>query len=258
MAQVFLSWSGERSKAVAEALKQWLPRVLQGLDVWMSDQDVRAGERWELQLVGQLEQSAFGVVCLTPENLKSPWLVFEAGALSKAVTGSRVIPYRLDLTAANVAPPLSQFQGVDADKRGTRSLVESIHHAIESRLPLTELQLTFERWWPDLETSLTTIGRGPLAKIRSERELLEEILDLVRRTASHELQATLAGLLELPNVHSVHVRHKRKAGRESGIVAFRVYVHQKLPIASIAEHERIPEFIYGMPTDVVQLEEDSR
>ena len=110
MAQVFLSWSGDRSKSVADALKLWLPRVLQGLDVWMSDHDIRPGERWERQLGGQLEQSSFGVVCLTPENLKSAWLIFEAGALSKAITESRVAPYRFGLKTSDVGPPLAQFQ----------------------------------------------------------------------------------------------------------------------------------------------------
>ncbi len=256
MAQVFLSWSGDRSKSVADALKLWLPRVLQGLDVWMSDHDIRPGERWERQLGGQLEQSSFGVVCLTPENLKSAWLIFEAGALSKAITESRVAPYRFGLKTSDVGPPLAQFQGVDADRRGTLDLVASIHNATGSRLPLADLQLTFDRWWPDLETSLATIGRGVPANVRSERDMLEEILDLVRRTASRELQSTLGNILAMPNVHSIHIKHKRKLGQESGVVAFRVCVHQKLPLADIPEHERIPEFIYGMPTDVVQVQND--
>jgi len=256
MAQVFLSWSGERSKLVADALKQWLPRVLQGLEVWMSDHDIRPGERWERQLGGQLEQSSFGIVCLTPENLKSAWLIFEAGALSKAITESRVVPYRSGLKTSDVAPPLAQFQGVDADRRGTLDMVASIHEAIGSRLPAADLQLTFDRWWPDLEASLATISRGVPANVRSERDLLEEILDLVRRTASRELQSTLAMILAMPNVHSISIRHKRKLGQESGVVAFRVSVHQKLPLADIPEHEQIPEFIYGMPTDVVQVQNE--
>jgi hypothetical protein len=57
------------------------------------------------------------------------------------------------------------------------------------------------------------------------------------------------------NVHSINIRHKRKLEQDSG-VAFRVYVHQKLPLANIPEHERIPESIYGMPTDVVQVQND--
>src|SRR5262249_40717340 len=125
MAHVFVSWSGERSRSVARALFQWLPRVLQTLDIWTSEQDIQAGGRWELELARQLQDANFGILCLTQDNIRSEWLIFEAGALSKAIEQSRVVPYRLGLKATDVGPPLSQFQGVDADREGTLRLVRS-------------------------------------------------------------------------------------------------------------------------------------
>lgn len=41
--KVFLSGSGEKSKAAAEAFRRWLPCVLQSVRPWMSDRDIGAG-----------------------------------------------------------------------------------------------------------------------------------------------------------------------------------------------------------------------
>ena len=69
--KVFISWSGDRSQAVANAFKEWLPMVLQYVEPWVSEKDINAGERWAQMIAGELEQANFGIICLTPENLKS-------------------------------------------------------------------------------------------------------------------------------------------------------------------------------------------
>jgi len=38
--KVFISWSGQRSAAVADALRYWLPKVIQALEPWMSADDI--------------------------------------------------------------------------------------------------------------------------------------------------------------------------------------------------------------------------
>ena len=97
---VFISWSGERSRCVAEALRGWLPAVLQNVKPWMSAADVEKGTRWESEISTRLEEADVGIICLTPDNLDSRWLLFEVGALSKKLGKSRVCTYLLDLTPA--------------------------------------------------------------------------------------------------------------------------------------------------------------
>jgi hypothetical protein len=180
--KIFISWSGERSKDVASSLKNWLSDVFQDDEIFMSDHDIEAGARWANKLNAELEESSFGIICLTSDNLKAPWLLFEAGALSKAIDESHVVPYLLNLKSTNVAGPLAQFQSVSADKEGTLKLIRSINEVRERKLLEEKLLKLFNKWWPDLEEKLQIIPAVEEDKDidRSDRALLEEILELLR------------------------------------------------------------------------------
>ena len=67
---VFISWSGKKSKSVAQALESWLKVVIQGVEAWISE-DIEKGRRWNPELSPKLEQSKFGIICLTAD--RHPW-----------------------------------------------------------------------------------------------------------------------------------------------------------------------------------------
>ncbi|SRR6266446_587386 len=113
----FISWSGERSKAVAEAVRYWLPKVIQAIEPWMSSDDIEKGTRWRSGLASELEQSRIGIICLTQENLESTWLHFEAGALSRQQQSTYVCAFLLGLEPTDVREPLAQFQATKLRKR---------------------------------------------------------------------------------------------------------------------------------------------
>ncbi|MFY9557438.1 MAG: TIR domain-containing protein [Blastocatellia bacterium] len=163
--KAFLSWSGDSSKKVALVLRDWLKLVFPEVALWMSDLDIQAGQRWGDQLDRQLEATDFGILCLVRSNLRAPWLLFEAGALSKSVDSSRVVPYCVGLRPEDVQGPLSRFQSVSADETGTRKLVESINALLENKRSERDLGRIYEKWWPDLQTDLESIPaayvRGP-------------------------------------------------------------------------------------------------
>jgi len=251
--KVFISWSGSTSQAVASALKHWLPDVVQGLDAWMSGHDIDARQRWGLELDQALKECSLGIICLTPESLDSHWLTFEAGALSTAIDGSRVIPYRFQLTSSDVGPPLSQFQDVSADESGTFKLVHSLNNALGKPLGEEEhLKRVFAHWWPDLERQLTAVQHTTPKQIRTDRELLEEVLEIVRQSGIRDLTNVLGNLFSISNVQRVEVAPKQVAGVVENRLSIRITVAKKLPPSEIPANQLIPPTIFGMPTDIVE------
>lgn len=183
---VFISWSGERSLHVAEALRDWLPKVIQSVKPWISANDIEKGARWATDIAEQLQKSRFGIICLTAENLDSRWLNFEAGAISKTVSSARLCPYLLDIESTGVEGPLAQFQATRATRDETLRMLEAINSSFDIQ-PLTPTQLTeaFDDQWPKLEQKLKSVPpiTVPTPR-RDDRELLMETLTTVRELAN--------------------------------------------------------------------------
>lgn len=182
---VFLSWSGDRSGALASALSPWLPKVIQAIRPWMSKDSVDPGARWNDELSRVLESTHVGVLCLTRENLSAPWLLFEAGALAKVIGKARTIPYLLDFEPRELTGPLAQFQAVSATREGTFRLIASLNGVLEgAALPEPSLAEQFSICWPNLEAAISTVARQPPEQppppLRETDEVLGEILQLVR------------------------------------------------------------------------------
>ena len=206
--RIFTSWSGDRSKDAALGLKSLLQDLFEeAVQVFVSEH-ITPGEAWAQRLGTELEQSEFGILCLTRDNWQSPWLLFEAGAIAKKFASSRVVPYLIDeLPAASDRSPLAQFQHVRADREGTWRLVEAINSIRDNPKPSDRLERSFTKWWPDLEQTLKTVqasnpGQPP---IRSDRELLETILQRLETWSQSRQQA----YVDLPPIELTHLRNLR-------------------------------------------------
>jgi len=190
--KVFLSWSKEPSQAIAAAMHTWLQDVIQSLDPWMSDQDIQSGERWAATIGAELQNHNFGILVLTAENQLEPWINFEAGALSKMIGTSRVVPYLFGFTLPNLsAGPLTQFHGREATEEGTRRLMEDINGALPKPLSEAQLEKAFKKNWPDLQARLEKIAHEDQKRrqaqastpARTDGNKLDELLVLVRGMA---------------------------------------------------------------------------
>jgi SAM-dependent methyltransferase len=158
--KIFISWSGRRSRQIAEALAPWLKTVFQAapVEIFVSTQDIRAAARWSEVINQALRESLFGILCLTPENLNAPWLLFEGGALSKTAGEGSVCPYLYDLEMADLKPPLEQFNAVKAHEVGTKELVLTINERLgDEKFRQSQLDINFGYLWPELEKKLSEI-----------------------------------------------------------------------------------------------------
>lgn len=180
--KVFISWSGERSHLLAQALHGWLPLVLHYAKPWLSEADVSAGDRWAQAVAKELESSNFGIICVTPENLSSPWVLFEAGALAKSMQGAKVIPLLLNLEFSDISGPLAQFQAKKVERGGLAEVINSLNQSAEQGVPEDRAKQLFGALWPEFEKQLEEIpDEAPTEKhMRPQHEIMEELVTGVR------------------------------------------------------------------------------
>ena len=195
--KVFLSWSGDLSLDMATVLRDWLPCVIQTLRPYVSAKDIHKGDRWLIDVSKELERAAFGILCVTPDNLEKPWLHFEAGALSKSVDAARVIPFLLGVNISDVQGPLAQFQAASVEQDEVRDLLISLNGAAEAPLADSVLESSFAKWWPELEAKLVALSKramgarqqqgmpvGPSRTNDQIAEILDRVLEAVRSQQS--------------------------------------------------------------------------
>lgn len=187
---VFISWSGERSRSVAGFLRGWISAVVQAAKPWMSESEIDKGSRSLGEISKALADIKVGIVCLTPENLDRPWLLFEGGALSKSIDErTRLCTYLIGgIEASDVTPPLGMFQATKATKQDTLKLVRTINQVVSDD-PLNDesLEEVFEAMWPKLEAHLSSLPSSPdvIPAKRTPDEIMAEILELARAQANY-------------------------------------------------------------------------
>lgn len=208
--KVFLSWSGDKSHKVALVFRDWLPSVIQSIVPYVSSEDIDKGARWSSDIAQELEDSTFGILCVTKENLSAPWLNFEAGALSKTMDKSLVCPFLFNVKRSEVEGPVLQFQSTIFEKKDIKKLLQALNIASDP-LGLTEEKLNqaFDVWYPQLEEKLKKLAdskdvsettQDESAGLGSYSHIFEEILDLSR--TNQKLLRNPEGLLE-KNLESI-------------------------------------------------------
>jgi hypothetical protein len=196
--KIFISWSGSYSHGVAMAIRDWLPFIFSDIDTFVSSEDVRKGKRWLVEISKELANSNFGIMCLTRKNLEAPWILFEAGALSKLKTANVCTLLMDNLRPGDVEGPLSHFQATQFTKTDVLKLILSINiQRGKSRIEEPRLKAMFEKWWSDLEFNVAKLPRDRKTDgdaHRSDRAILYEVLEITRSLAGN---ASNSGIEEL-------------------------------------------------------------
>jgi hypothetical protein len=156
--EIFLSWSKPMSKAAAEAFKDFLPLLLPRVKPWMSSQDIEKGTGWFNAIAEQFARSRACLLLITPENVTSSWLYFEAGGVALAMKDSRVVPYLIGVTPGAIShTALGQYQVTLFEKDDTRQLIFSMNRTLEAPTDETVLGSAFEGVWPRLQRRLARL-----------------------------------------------------------------------------------------------------
>ena len=176
--KIFISWSGDVSKAAALALRDAFGRIFQGVDPWVSSEDIDKGSEWFAEVLGVLEDSRFAILCLTPQNLAAPWLLFEAGAIAgklgthatstpaaTSLPGSgrgkaipvKLAPLMIGCNSDDLPDPLKKFQGTLFEKEEVRKLFSTVNDSLgDRRIDLPLFQAAFDGTWLQLDGTVRT------------------------------------------------------------------------------------------------------
>jgi hypothetical protein len=160
--EIFLSWSKSASRTAAETFREYLPQLLPVVKPWMSSLDIAKGTAWFTAISDQLARSRACLLLITPENIGSSWLYYEAGAIAHAFAGSRVFPYLIGVRAVELgATPLGQYQVTIFEREDTKKLIHDLNMTLETPIHEAVLSSAFDGVWPKLQRKLVKI---PLTK----------------------------------------------------------------------------------------------
>lgn len=181
--KIFISWSGQRERAVAEALRDALVNLCAvEVEIFVSSRSISKGANGVAVIEAELDASAFGVVLVSKDNQKAPWLNYEGGWLASTLERP-VATVCLDLPPSDITGPLAPRQATRFDDaedmaRLLREIVQAVNPAMNDQTFATLLAAA----WPAIESSwMPASGQVDDAPSRDERDMLAELVDRVRR-----------------------------------------------------------------------------
>lgn len=175
-------------------LSDWIKCVLQASEPWISTRHIDRGSLWFSEINEKLRDISVGIVCLTQENKNKPWILFEAGALAKGLSGNRVCTFLVDLQPHDLTDPLAQFNHTKPNKESVWELVRTLNSClIERALDERVLEKAFEVYWPIFESEFSACLENNLptedVAPRPPQDIMMEIL-----TATREMNRRVSNL----------------------------------------------------------------
>ena len=221
---VFICWAGSLSKKVAQRFYEYLELSPLHVEVRFSPEGIASGERWPGWLSQSLESAHCGWLFMTRENLENKWIHFEAGSLGKDVEKSRVCPILIDITNAELRPPLSHFQARQFNEDEIFKAIQDLNAQLgNDSVREDTLKRSFERDWEDISATVVKAIKSDNSisshQERSDREILEEVLAEVRRTSKWQ-EASLDNSREM----MVEMDHRIRLDRDFRRMRERDYI----------------------------------
>lgn len=186
---IFISWSGNRSRVFAQGFAIWIRCVIQAARPWISTHNIPGGSNWFNQIALQLSATSTGIICLTKENFRNEWIMFESGALFKGLPSSRLYTILVDLDVGDIVnSPLTQINHTKTTKTQINKLVHDLNQEMGVlALDIPTLDTVFEMYWEKFEELLAKAmaeesdEKQEKANEVSAKDMLAEVLSSIKR-----------------------------------------------------------------------------
>lgn len=173
---VFISWHGEKSLAYAERLKELIENCIQSITVFCSNQDIHNGDNWSKVLFEELSCAKYSIVCLTKDNIKEPWINFEAGAIANKLD-NKMTTLLIDLKPSDLFSPLSLFQATKLEKQSIQNMILAINETLPNKIERSRVIDSFDVFYEVFEKKIQSINLlASLSPEISEKSLKQILL----------------------------------------------------------------------------------
>ncbi len=193
--KVFICWSKDESKKYATLLYKYLAPIIGKNTCKFSEEDIEAGKPWLDQLVEHLRSSDVAILCLTPDNYNSPWLLFEAGAIYKGNKGSMIMPllfgFADDFRAESLGYPLSIFQAIKVNKEGIRQMLGNLLEGSNTKKSLADLLVESNQFIEDL--SIDGFFNHNSEKPKCNSDIVEIFKEIINNKNGDSMEALKEG-----------------------------------------------------------------
>lgn len=221
--KIFMSWSGDQSKKIAELVKNFLDKVVQLSHPFISSRNIELGSLWHNQVIREANETNYGLLFITPESRDSPWLHFEAGMLLKDLEKDRIVPILFGIKISEIIRPLSDFHSIEFDESSFFDLVSEINKMTSRPLEKENLKQVFDSFYNKLSLDIEEVisSSDSVKKIPIESKV-DELIDYARgeRMALMEISSTLKN-----TISQTHTAYDRLRGKEE---SYRLVYNQML------------------------------
>lgn len=156
MWEVFISWSGKNSKAIATKLKKTLEDIFENenFSVFMSEKDIESGTEWFKTIKDHLMKSCCAIIVLTKENISAPWVLFESGAMAINYEDKKVIPMLFEVDIEEKSP-LSHYNHIKFSKNGFEKMVLDIRDFCKfDKMTIKQLSTVINRSFAEFNNNI--------------------------------------------------------------------------------------------------------
>lgn len=186
--KVFVSWSGENSREIAEKLVRSLNDIFaedKEFETFISAENIEGGKAWFEVIRDKLKECDRAIICCTPENVDAPWINFEAGAsIMNFEKEGQVIPYLIGFEATDKKSPLSNLHAIKHSSEGFKKLVQDLAKYVKTKYSKKTLVSLIEHSYRENfdNRTIKAIIRGYNEKrIFSTKDIYPEVPKMVKK-----------------------------------------------------------------------------